>query len=96
MGVNHPNMQILPLGVDPQTMYYSEQEKSAVKKRLGISNKFVLIYAGKLNHSKRIDLILKILTELVWPTINWEKMESGHGILLKSGKNSTNLTKGEH
>lgn len=65
MGISSEKMHISPLGVDTETMFYSREESEQFRQQHGITDRYILVYAGKQNKGKKVDLIIDIFRSLI-------------------------------
>lgn len=65
LGLSSEKMHISPLGVDTETMFYSKEESVQFREQHGITDKYILVYAGKQNEQKKVGLIIDIFRNLI-------------------------------
>jgi glycosyltransferase involved in cell wall biosynthesis len=62
-GVSPNKITLLPNGVDP-TMFDPSSDGNGVRKRLNLSNKFIVVYGGAIGPANNLDLLLEAAEEL--------------------------------
>ncbi|MHA1409167.1 MAG: glycosyltransferase family 4 protein [Candidatus Odinarchaeia archaeon] len=60
------NIKIIALGADSVLFNYSDNYRKNVRKKLGLSSKdIVIVYSGKINPQKRLDLLIRALIPII-------------------------------
>ncbi|PXV62297.1 glycosyltransferase involved in cell wall biosynthesis [Halanaerobium congolense] len=70
IGIKDKKIDFLPHGFNDNIMYYDEKSRHKIRKKFNLKNNVVISYIGKLNESKRPDLIIDIINELDKKFIN--------------------------
>lgn len=71
-------ISVVPHGANPEDFSFSESEKIPLKKRLGIDSRPVLLFVGRLEPRKGIDILLKAAAEAL-KQINFKLIITGAG-----------------
>ena len=64
-GIESKRIRIMRLGADPELFSFNEKERNETRKKLGISDKeIVIVYSGRITPDKEIPLLLDAYAEL--------------------------------
>lgn len=79
-GISEDHIEVIPLGVDTDKMCFLAQERKAVRESLRLDASSVLIiYAGKVNETKRIDVLVRAVLRLRTEDARWCVLVLGGG-----------------
>ncbi|PUU88408.1 glycosyltransferase family 4 protein [Halanaerobium sp.] len=70
IGIKDKKTDFLPHGFNDDIMYYDKKQRQKIRKKFNLDNNIVISYIGKLNESKRPDLLINIINELDKEFIN--------------------------
>jgi len=71
-GVDETKVDLLVLGVDDTEIDFAKKSgiRSKIRKSLGLEDKFVIITGGKIDHRKKIDVLLEAVNQLKNDTVH--------------------------
>ncbi|AEI50299.1 glycosyltransferase family 4 protein [Runella slithyformis] len=67
-GFKPQQIEIIPLGSDPELFYPNEALRQQTRKKLGVSHEVLVLYTGKISEYKQCHLIIDALNELPFTT----------------------------
>ncbi len=65
LAISEEKIKMIPLGYDPELFYFSEHERTVLRKKIGLhDNDILLITAGRLSKQKKIEIVFKAMRQL--------------------------------